>query len=240
MSRQTDAPLTQLNTFKLPSVARELWLATKRSQLQAAINASHHRHPVILAGGSNILLPEHPLELVWQLRDDLLPIEPDSQGRVSVWAGTSLSRLINSTIAHGWPGGENFVLIPGSVGAAVYNNIHGYSNDFIGRYVTGVDAWDFQDRTWVHLDHDQLQFGYDTSLFHSGRYLIAQVDLQFKNQVPSGLLRARYGNYARQKCVSQPYGVPSAGCFWANPTNSAQLCARFPQFASKKQFPAGF
>lgn len=129
---------------------------------------------------------------------------------VEVDSGVSLPYLINTLIDKGITGLQWFAGIPGTVGGAVYNNIHGGSY-FISEYVKSVLALDDKGHT-INYSPDKLDFDYDYSIFHTNNDAIISIKL---------LLRLGNKERARQTYISwmtrkriQPSN--SAGCILQN------------------------
>lgn len=129
---------------------------------------------------------------------------------VKVDSGVYLPYLINILIGKGITGLQWFAGIPGTVGGAVFNNIHGGSH-FFSEYVESVDVLT-QDGEVKELLKEQLDFGYDYSLFHTNKDTIITVKL---------LLRLGDKNRARETSIAwatrkrlQPSN--SAGCCFQN------------------------
>lgn len=133
--------------------------------------------------------------------------------KVMVESGTLLSYTINHLIGKGITGLQWFSGIPGTVGGAVYNNIHGGSH-FFSEYVTQVDLID-KDGNIVSLNKNEMGFGYDNSkLQNKGMFILTiHFDL-YKGDKERALSTAM--KWARAKKEKQPYN--SAGCCFKNIT----------------------
>lgn len=133
---------------------------------------------------------------------------------VDIYSGTFLSYAINYLIQAGVTGLQWFAGIPGTIGGAIFNNIHGGSH-FIGEYIKSVTIID-KAGNLQELDADTLNFKYDYS------------DLQERKDL--FILKARFQLYqgdkqkalataiawAQAKKKKQPYN--SAGCCFKNIT----------------------
>lgn len=129
---------------------------------------------------------------------------------VEVDSGVYLPYLINILINKGITGLQWFAGIPGTVGGAVYNNIHGGSH-FFSEYVTSVSALN-SDGELVDYSKDQMNFEYDYSIFHDNSDVIINIKLA---------LRAGDKDRARETSIAwatrkrlQP--ANSAGCSFQN------------------------
>lgn len=166
---------------------------------------------------------------------------------VMVGAGVEWDHFVSETCRHGLWGAENLSLIPGEVGAAAVQNIGAYGVE-IKDILSGVVAFDLQERKKVKFSREECRYGYRDSLFKQpgskGRYVITSVlfrlsrkpaprldykgirealeglDPQNPQQVREAVIRIR-----RQK-LPDPEELGSAGSFFKNPVVSREEFAR--------------
>lgn len=129
---------------------------------------------------------------------------------ISVASGAPLPWLLQHCLQHNLTGLQWFSRIPATLGGAVVNNIHGGTH-FLSEYIESVEvitpSGDIE--TWPS---SQLQFGYDTSIFHATTAIITRVSLQlFKGDVARAQLVSQ--RWAQQK-KHQPQR--SLGCVFHN------------------------
>lgn len=134
-----------------------------------------------------------------------------------VASGVYLPYLINSTIEKGITGLQWFAGIPGTVGGAVYNNIHGGTR-FFSEVVESVNVLT-ENGEFKTLNKNELDFDYDYSIFHKNKNVILSVNL---------ILREGDKERARNTSVAwatrkrlQP--ANSAGCCFQNIEKSTQI-----------------
>ncbi len=132
------------------------------------------------------------------------------QVRVSVESGIYLPLLINVLIDRGVTGLQWFAGIPGTIGGAIYNNIHGGSR-FFSEVVYSAKVLKNSGEVSV-LRNNDLKFDYDYSIFHDSQDVILSADL---------ILREGDKERARQTSIAwatrkrlQP--ANSAGCCFQN------------------------
>lgn len=92
---------------------------------------------------------------------------------VTAESGTNLTALIIKTIDAGLTGLQWFGGIPGVIGAAVYNNIHGGTH-FIGERLVEVEALG-DDGSVKKYQNSELELAYDYSRFHHTNEIILSV-----------------------------------------------------------------
>lgn len=148
---------------------------------------------------------------------DIDYIEETSVARkVNISSGTPLPLTINTLIRQGITGLQWFSGIPGTIGGAVYNNIHGGSH-FIAEFVSRVEVLDENNNlTWI--DKEQLDFAYDYSIFQTNTNYIVSVEFCFPIGDKDKALAAST-EWARKKSL-QPSN--SAGCTYQNITETEQ------------------
>lgn len=113
------------------------------------------------------------------VNDDLDYDEYESEDAfVLASAGVSMPFLINDTISKGFTGLQLFSGIPGTVGGAVFNNIHGGSR-LISEFVESVECID-SDGKILWLTWEELEFNYNESLLKQKQLFITKVLFHLK------------------------------------------------------------
>lgn len=95
--------------------------------------------------------------------------------KVRVESGVYVPYLINVLIDKGITGLQWFAGIPGTVGGAIYNNIHG-GNRFFSEVVENVTYLD-ESGNIKSRNNEELKFDYDYSIFHTTKDVILFADL---------------------------------------------------------------
>lgn len=133
--------------------------------------------------------------------------------KVIISSGYSLPKAINDLLDQGITGLQWFARIPGTVGGAVHNNIHGgthFFSEFVGR-VKVLNA----DGEMIWLSVNQLKLAYDQSRFHDGREIILAVELNLYRGDAERAKAAAF-EWAKRKSLQPPR---SAGCTFKNISN---------------------
>src|SRR3989344_2884535 len=113
-----NVPLAPLTTFKIGGAARYLVKVRKDEDIREAVQWAKEKNVrvVLLAGGSNVLVPDAGLEaLVIRIVGDLYSF---SDGVVDSWAGTDLLNLIRALGTQGYGGWGKLAGIPRTIGGA--------------------------------------------------------------------------------------------------------------------------
>jgi UDP-N-acetylmuramate dehydrogenase len=179
--------LRSSNTFGLPAVAERYLPLTDPGQLRHSV--FQNAPDLVLGGGSNVLLMESvPGLTVHVLLGGIL--EEDGRGRFVVAAGTDWNQFVRYTLDRNFPGLENLILIPGTVGAAPVQNIGAYGAE-VAEFITTVRVWEYGRGERI-LRPDECGFGYRDSRFkrEPGRFLITAVEFDLSPRRP---LKLTYG-----------------------------------------------
>lgn len=131
---------------------------------------------------------------------------PERPGDTLVTAdsGLNLTACIIKTLAADLSGLQWFGGIPGVIGGAVYNNIHG-GNRFIADRVAEVRVLTEEGQI-KKLPKKDLEFDYDFSRFHRTKEIILSVDFLLAKASEPELERAEYTfrEWTRRKSQKQP------------------------------------
>ena len=163
-----NASLQGRNTFRVPARAAMLVDVRKPAALAELSGYTMLKsHPLLVLGeGSNILFTRDWPGVVLSIAAHAIDILDDDGERVRVRAeaGTNWNEFVHWTLARGFAGLENLVLIPGTVGAAPIQNIGAYGTE-AGEFITAVEAWDRTASTLIRIDGADCAFGYRDSRF---------------------------------------------------------------------------
>ena len=176
-----NASLEGRNTFRIPARAQLLIDVRKPEALSELFGFAMLKNgPLLVLGeGSNILFTRDWPGVVLSIASLGITLisEDKDQSRIRVEAGENWNNFVHWSLAHGYCGLENLVLIPGTVGAAPIQNIGAYGVE-VAEFITSVEAWDRESGTLTRLSNAECQFGYRDSLFKNprDRYIITAVE----------------------------------------------------------------
>ena len=164
--------LKQYNTFGIDAWAQYFSTFNSVEQLEALLefkkpvtnNAAVI--PLILGGGSNILLTKNVDGLV--LKNEIKGIEKTGADGEDVFikagAGENWHQLVMYCINNNFAGMENLSLIPGNVGASPMQNIGAYGVELKDVFYE-LEAFHLKERKLVKFKLDDCEFGYRESVF---------------------------------------------------------------------------
>ncbi|MBN8480039.1 MAG: UDP-N-acetylmuramate dehydrogenase [Xanthomonadales bacterium] len=245
-----NASLEGRNTFRVKARADLLVDIHDDAALEEifAFRGLAERPVLVLGEGSNLLFAgDWPGIVLSMATRGIEVVEDDGvQALVRVAAGENWNDFVHWSLAHGFAGLENLVLIPGTVGAAPIQNIGAYGVE-VGDAIAGVHLWDRRDRVRRHLARDDCAFAYRDSLFKrdAERLLVVAVDFRLDRR-PA--LRLDYAGIVtelerlgdgpptprrvaeavarlRMRKLPNPAVIGNAGSFFKNPLVDADTAA---------------
>lgn len=204
-----NAPLDQRTTFRVPACAAWLAEVWDSSGLQELLSRPETKeNPLLLLGdGSNVLFTRDFEGLVIHLATrgvDVLAND-GTEASIRAAAGEKWDKFVRWSLAHGFAGLENLILIPGTVGAAPIQNIGAYGVE-VSQFVEAVEAFDLLEHRFVRLDNSACNFAYRDSLFKQQprRYVVTAVEFRLPHQRPLQLDYSGVRQELEVMKISQP------------------------------------
>lgn len=141
---------------------------------------------------------------------------------VKVDSGASLPNVLHTVLTHGVTGLQWFSGIPGTIGGAVINNIHGGTH-FFHEYVQSVRLLTAKGDE-NEIQNKDFRIDYNRTNFQKSGDTIVSVTLALKNG-DAKRARSVAGEWARRKSI-QPRNSP--GCAFGNITAEEQTRLGYP------------
>lgn len=205
MRIQLDYDLSAQNTFRM-RVRCACYVEYENLKELEGLNFDRLPKPLLHIGeGSNLLFTgDFPGTVLHSNIEYIKYIDMGfDEVPVMVGAGVVWDHLVEETCRHGLWGAENLSLIPGEVGAAAVQNIGAYGVE-LKDILSGVVAFDLQERKKVKFSREECRYGYRDSLFKQpearGRYVVTSVLLRLSRK-PNPRLE--------YKGVRDALGIPS-------------------------------
>ena len=215
-SVKQNEPMKKYTSFKIGGPADVLVFPASLEEIRfVAATCRQFAVPLTIIGrGSNLLVRDKGIRGVVIKLDGNLAYMKREGSHVIAGAGVFLKDLAEQTAAWGLAGFEFAVGIPGTLGGAIVMNAGAYTGeikDVVSR-VTVVDkAGD------IHNFHrDELEFGYRSSPFQTGEYIVAEAELRLIPDEPEAI-RARIKDMTTRRESRQPLAYPSAGSTFKRP-----------------------
>ena len=209
-------PLAPLTTFEIGGTARYMTEARKDDDIREATRWAKEKNVrlVVLAGGSNVLVPDEGLDaLVVRLVGNLYSV---SDGVVDAWAGTNLLVLVRALGAQGYGGWEKLAGIPGTIGGAVRGNAGAFGPE-IKDFVERVRALNIKTSEVRDFNNEECSFEYRESFFKNDpEWIITQIFLKLLPVVPDESKKIAEETI-REREKRHIQNVCAAGSYFKNP-----------------------
>lgn len=181
MIYQHNLPLNDKNWFKTGGTAH--CYAEPRDEVafkQALLDANTQGLPIFIMGeGANILISDAGFKGM-VIRPQLTSFYVDQQASTIVaGAGISIADLINLCLAHNLIGLEEFSGIPGTVGGALYINLH-YFSFLIEHFLLAARVIHKKTGLIQTVDRAWFCFGYNESRLQREDYFVVDATFQLK------------------------------------------------------------
>lgn len=194
----TSTTLADLTTLRLGGTPRLTARCATGEAAARAVRALDERgvEPLIVGGGSNLVVADGPLDLVAVLlEDDAIRVDP-ATGIVRAAAGAVWDDVVRASVEAGLGGLECLSGIPGSAGATPVQNVGAYGAE-IADVLTRVRLWDRRAgrEEWVPASELDLAYRYSNLKF-THRALVLEVEFRLHTDGLSAPLR--FGALARE------------------------------------------
>ncbi|CAN5645041.1 UDP-N-acetylmuramate dehydrogenase [soil metagenome] len=156
-----NVPLAPLTTLRVGPVARRMITCTTTEQAVDALGVLADADPLLLAGGSNVLIADHLTGLtVVKLAMPRIVVDGSM---IRAEAGAVWDDVVVASLQAGLGGLECLSGIPGSTGATPVQNVGAYGAE-VSDTLTRVRLLDRRTGELHWVSGDQLGFGYRTSI----------------------------------------------------------------------------
>lgn len=203
-----NAPLADRNTLRVSASARRLAEIHDPSVLAPLLTgpALAGDRILVLGEGSNMLFAGDVDATVLAMATRGVEIFEDAERpRLRVAAGERWDDFVRWSLGRGYPGLENLIMIPGTVGAAPIQNIGAYGVE-VAAFVDMVEAFDMQRGRFVELSNADCAFGYRDSLFKQqpDRFVVTAVTFGLPRTRALNLSYAGIGEELARMGIARP------------------------------------
>ncbi|MDP2873716.1 MAG: UDP-N-acetylmuramate dehydrogenase [bacterium] len=222
---EKDVVLAPYTTFKIGGPADLFFVAKNTAELVGAVNAAKVSDVqyFVLGGGSNILVSDAGFRgLV--IKNEAQNCELTEGGLIRVDSGYPLQKFIDWTFDQGLVGLEWFGGIPGTIGGAIYNNIHGKDQLFNGRVVRVIMLK--EDETVKTEPVSHLKSAYDYTILKEIKEVILEAFLRLESGDVEQARKIRL-DWWQEKKKFQPQ-TNCAGCPFKNISEADQKRLEYP------------
>jgi len=218
---QKNIPLKDKNWFRTGGPAK-FFAQPKTSEEFASVLAHAKENNLdlfILGGGANVLINDEgfeglvinpKLETIWHEDID------EQHVRVHAGSGVQIPKLISYCLTNNILGLEEFSGIPGTVGGAVYNNMH-YFEFLISHFLHSGTIIERETGKVQNVLKEWFCLAYDDSKLHEKKqYLLdAQFTLKKATDLEAAYARGRNKEMIRHRFARYPT-ARTCGCFFRN------------------------
>lgn len=164
MKHHTSYSLTSFNTFGIQAKAESFYQIDSIYSLKDLCHKT--ADPVIIGGGSNILIMEDIKRDVWKynVKGREIIKEHEDHCLVEFQAGENWHESVIWATKNNLGGIENLALIPGNIGAAPMQNIGAYGVE-LKDVIHTVHAVEISSGLSVSFFNDECKFAYRSSIF---------------------------------------------------------------------------
>lgn len=218
-SVKTNEPMKRYTTFRAGGPARYLVSPESEDSLKKLVLFCRGEELpyYILGNGSNLLVSDEGYDGVMILiGNNFSYAEPELGGGLLLraGAGTLLSRIAGTALAHSLTGFEFAAGIPGTLGGAVVMNAGAYGGEMkdvlrLARILTA-------DGSVAELTADELELGYRSSCIAREEWILLSAVISLAPGDPA-FIRSRMDELAGKRKEKQPLEFSSAGSTFKRP-----------------------
>ncbi len=240
-------PMSKHTTFKIGGNADWFLTPHTKEQLSKLLKSMKEMElcPFVLGNGSNLLVGDKGIRGVVICFGKTMNDIRVCGEQIYAESGAILSRVSSAALSDELSGMEFASGIPGTIGGAVFMNAGAYEHE-MKEIVEFVDYMDM-DGNEHRSPCEECSFGYRTSKFSQGDYIILGCGLKLKKDNKQEI-KSRIDDYTKRRVSKQPLEKPSAGstfkrpegCFAGGLIEQAGLKGYFVGGAQVSEKHAGF
>ncbi|MBT3455986.1 UDP-N-acetylmuramate dehydrogenase [bacterium] len=221
MNIQKNVPLSDKNWFRTGGCAKFYCQPKTAQNFKEAIEfANQNKLEIFVLGqGANILVSDQGFDglvIHPQIKTISHKIEQNDCALVTASAGTKVDEVIGYCLENNIIGLEEFACIPGSIGGAVYINMH-YFKSFIGNFLSSATVMEVTSGKTKSVDKEWFNFGYDKSTLHEKKYILVDATFELKiiSEKECAYAKGKRDEIIRQRTCRYPTSH-TCGCFFRN------------------------
>ena len=215
---EENTSLKNYNTFKVDVTAKYLAIPQTIEEIKGVLEKFKDEKLIILGGGSNVLFTKDwdGLVLIPNLKGINVVKEDDKHVYVQASAGEIWDEFVRWCVKNDYAGIENMVMIPGTVGGGVSQNIGAYGQE-ISKVIEEIKVLDIETFEEKRLKPKDCAYGYRKSNFKNiwqNRYLITSAIFKLTKHTKEFELSyheraGRYGSLKEEldSFAKEPYSI---------------------------------
>jgi UDP-N-acetylmuramate dehydrogenase len=211
-----DAPLAKYTTWRIGGVAETVYLPATIAEAQSAMRAclAAGTPPVVIGGGSNLLISDRPLgRPVIRLADHFSGVTFDGD-RAMALAGTRMMTFCQTAMKQGLSGLEFISGVPGTIGGGVVMNA-GCWGDEMAHHVVSVTLLTPAGEV-IEKPAAELAFRYRHSALQDSGLIVLGATIQLTAK-PVAEIAETLERLKAERNAKQPTNQLNAGSVFRNP-----------------------
>jgi UDP-N-acetylmuramate dehydrogenase len=177
-----DTLLAPHTYYKIGGKARYFCEASNTEEVINSLDFAHKNNvPIfVLGGGTNILVSDEGFDGLVIKMDNESQITTDNNLRITVSAGTSLSRVVNFAHKNNFSGIEWAAGIPGTIGGAIRGNAGAFGS-CMADIIESAKCLNVDEKKVISFSNKKLEFEYRNSFVKKeGNFVVLSATLLFK------------------------------------------------------------
>lgn len=215
---EENTSLKNYNTFKVDVTAKYLAIPQTIEEIKEVLEKFKDENLIILGGGSNTLFTKDwdGLVLIPKLKGINVVKEDEKYVYVQASAGEIWDEFVRWCVKNDYAGIENMVMIPGTVGGGVSQNIGAYGQE-ISKVIEEINALDIKTFEEKVIKPEECGYGYRKSNFKNiwqNKYLITSTIFKLTKHTKEFELSyheraGRYGSLKEEldSFAKEPYSI---------------------------------
>ena len=209
--------MSQHTSFRIGGPCDLMVVPRTEEELRQVLRILREREicPVVLGGGSNVLVSDEGIRgVVILMKDALTGLELIDETTIIAESGVSMARLANFAADCGLTGLEFAQGIPGTVGGGLYMNAGAYGGELKDTAVRTKVM--HMDGCTEYVEGEAQGLGYRTSAFQHMEAIILGAEFRLQKGDPASI-RETMKDLGQRRRSKQPLELPSAGSTFKRP-----------------------
>jgi UDP-N-acetylmuramate dehydrogenase len=218
MFKKKDFSIKNLNTFEIDVKVKIFVEVKTQKELREVLKEYKNEKIFILGGGSNTLFLNDwdGLMIKMEIKGKMVKKEENDYIYIDCNAGEIWDDFVIWTVENNYAGIENMIMIPGTVGGGVAQNIAAYGQNIID-VLFEIEVWDIENEKIKVLKPEDCDFKYRSSKFKKewkNKFVITKVTFKLKKEAKDLELgyherAGRYGSLLEelQTFAKEPYSL---------------------------------
>ena len=218
MKKYENYDLKNNTTSKISSVAKVVYIPESKEEFVNLLK-TFDSMPVIIGGGSNVLLSSHgvdtPVILTTNLRDITI-----NNNTIKAQCGVKTGVLSKTAADNNLSGMEFFFVIPATVGGVVKMNSSAHSQS-IKDIIISAEVFDMGQKKVLTLSNEELELSYRTSILQKKPLVLLEAVFNLEKQNRELIDKRMQENLDYRKEKQPALTEPNFGSTFRNPQGAA-------------------